>query len=68
MSSEIVHDPEAFVEAIESVDGVVTTHAVVREIECTYPTAVSRLYDLADEGRVERREVAGVIVWSLSDR
>ena len=58
------YDDAAFLDVLADA-GEVGTRAVAEEVDCNRDTARVRLTALAEQGAVERREIAGAILWSL---
>ena len=58
------YEDEDFLAALETL-GEAGTRAVADEVGCNRDTARVRLTALAEQGAVERREIAGAILWSL---
>lgn len=57
---------EDFIEVIRAADQP-STPEVADALGCADRTALVRLHDLADEGKVERRKVGAVNLWSVAD-
>ena len=62
-----VHDVQQFLDTLRAVSGPATTHEVRERVDCTFPTAIDRLYDLEAEGKVMVDKSGGAYTWSLSD-
>ena len=58
------YEDEDFLAALETL-GEAGTRAVADEVGCNRDTARVRLTALAEQGDIERREIAGAILWSL---
>jgi Mn-dependent DtxR family transcriptional regulator len=56
---------EDFLEALRELGGVAGTTDVADRVDCSRKTAYHWLNDLADEGKVERREIGGSLTWIL---
>jgi hypothetical protein len=59
------YEDEDFLAALETL-GEAGTRAVADEVGCNRDTARVRLTALAEQGDIERREIAGAILWSLA--
>ena len=55
-----------FFEALDALDET-GTKEVAEHIGCARETARSRLYGLAENGAVDRREVGSVALWTLAE-
>ena len=60
------YSDEDFIEAIRTADQP-STPEVADALGCADRTALVRLHDLADAGKVERRKVGAVNLWSVTD-
>jgi Mn-dependent DtxR family transcriptional regulator len=60
------YSDENFLEAIRTADTQPSTPEVAAALGCANRTALVRLHELADEGKVERRKVGAVNLWSLT--
>jgi CTP-dependent riboflavin kinase len=58
---------EAFVDALREIGGEATTQEVRDRVGCAYQTAYARLKELNDEGRLRKRKVGSVNLWSVAD-
>lgn len=58
---------EDFLDAIRSADDQPSTPEIAAALGCADRTALVRLHDLADEGKVKRRKVGAVNLWSVAD-
>lgn len=56
---------EAFLEAVERLDTATTTE-IAEEVGCSYDLAYRRLNTLADEGKIQRKEIGPSFVWSIA--
>jgi len=54
---------EAFLDAVASIDNA-TTSKVAEKVGCSYDLAYRRLHSLADDGKVVRTKVGGILMWS----
>ena len=55
-----------FLDALDAL-GENGTKEVAEHVGCTRETARSRLYELTENGAVDRREVGSVNLWSVTD-
>lgn len=56
-----------FLDAIRDAEEQPSTPEIAEVLGCAKRTALVRLHNLADEGKVERRKVGAVNLWSLSE-
>lgn len=61
------HPPEAFLTALEDLDGNAGTQDIADEVGCPYRTAHHKLTQLEEDGRVESQKVANARLWSLTE-
>lgn len=57
---------EMFLKGVEDLD-VATTSKVAESVGCSYDLAYRRLKTLAENGKVEKRNIGGSFVWSSVD-
>lgn len=58
---------EDFLDAIRAADGQPSTPEIADTLGCADRTALVRLHQLADAGKVKRRKTGAVNLWSISD-
>lgn len=58
---------EAFLDAIDNVDGMTGTQDVADAVGCSYETAYKKLRSLEDAGTVDSEKVANARVWLRAD-
>jgi hypothetical protein len=57
---------EAFLDALRGANET-GTREIAREVGCDYDTARLRLYNLAEQGTIQKRQVSSVTLWSLQE-
>jgi len=55
----------AFLTAVEELD-VATTSKIAERIDCSYDLAYRRLNALADDGEINKTDVGGSFIWTLT--
>jgi hypothetical protein len=60
---------EAFINAVRTADGGITTREVSEKVECSYRVAYNRLTTLEEDGEVAGRDVGPTKLWvSIDDQ
>jgi hypothetical protein len=58
---------EAFINAVRTADGGITTREVSEKVECSYRVAYDRLSALEEDGEVTGRDVGPTKLWVAAD-
>lgn len=56
---------EAFVQALDQLDGDVGTKDVEKAVGCEYRTAIAKLHELEDRGIITSRRVGNAYLWGI---
>jgi hypothetical protein len=58
---------DAFIRALEHLDGDVGTKAVENAVGCEYRTAIAKLHELEEQGVISSRRIGNAYLWNLEE-
>jgi DNA-binding IclR family transcriptional regulator len=58
---------EAFLDAIENLDGMAATGEIAAEVGCVRETAYKKLKQMEEDGEVTSRDAGGSLLWRLAE-
>lgn len=62
----VSYSDDDFLSAIRTLGDMTGTAGIAKEVGCTRRTAYTRLEALADQSRVERRQIGNSLVWIVN--